>query len=62
MYTPINWANPNKLEIIKEKRDLERSNKPQISEVIRQKKEIKTKWFDTLNRVFAFKLKPTFDI
>jgi len=61
MYTPINWASPNNLEIIKEKRDIARLNDSHANEVMHKKKEIKTKCFDTLNRVFAFRQNPIFN-
>lgn len=62
MYTPINWANPNNLEIIKEKRAAERINHPPTIEAVRQRKETKPKRFEALNRLFTVKLKPIFDI
>lgn len=62
MYTPINWANPNNLDLIKEKREAERLENPQMNETINNKKTIKTKLIDTLNRAFAFRLKPSLEI
>lgn len=58
MYTPINWANPNNLELIKEKREAERLKTSRINETVNDKKRMKTTLFDSLTRVFAFRLKP----
>jgi len=62
MYTPINWASPNNLKLIKEKRATERIEKPHADEVTDTKKGIKTKWIDTFIRTFTFRLKPSLEI
>lgn len=62
MYTPINWASPYNLKLIKEKREAERLENPHMNEAITDKKTIKTKLNDTLNRIITFRLKPSLEI
>lgn len=62
MYTPINWANPNNLELIKEKRKAERIETPQTNETVYGKSGFKAKIMDSLNRAFTFRLKPKFEM
>lgn len=60
MYTPITWANPNNLMLIKEKRQNESLENLQVKKAMHQKKAIKTKLMDALNKSFPTKWKPSF--
>lgn len=62
MYTPIMWSNPNNLELIKEKREIERSENLHVKKIINEKKSTKAKLIDALNKTFALRSKLNFEV
>jgi len=62
MYTPINWANPDNLKLITQKKEANRLETFHVSEKKPKKIPIKTKLIDTLNQVFGLRLKPIFEM
>lgn len=56
------WANPNNLDLINDKREIERLENHKIDKTVKQKKATKTKLMDILNKAFALRLKPNFEI
>ncbi|MBS3739063.1 hypothetical protein [Mesohalobacter halotolerans] len=62
MNTPMMWANPNNLDLINDKREIERLKNHKIDKTVKQKNATKTKLIDILNKAFALRLKPNFEI
>lgn len=62
MYTPINWANPDNLKLIKQRKEAEHVEHPHIDEMASCKKGMKSKLIEGMTRVFAFRLKPNFEM
>jgi hypothetical protein len=63
MYTPIIWANPNNLELIKEKRNIERLNNNQKKKTIKShthpKENILERLYKSLSLARVFKMSYT---
>lgn len=60
MYTPINWANPRNLQLISEKKQSKHLEGLQDKKHAYEKKSIKSKLVDALNKSFSTKWKPSF--
>ena len=55
MYTPINWASPKNLEVIKDKKNAEQLNPNQMEDTAKEPENNKTRFFDMLYKTFAIK-------
>lgn len=62
MHTPIHWANPHNLELIKQKKDAERLDTSQTMPYLNETKRSRTRWIDILNRALGSRLKPNFEL
>ena len=53
MYSPTTWANPNNLELIKEKRETEYLNDNHIKRYVKNRKKQRNSFFEALFKPFA---------